>query len=55
MAELEPAGQTGELEENKQLQEAGTGILGGIQECCQSVQGWGQEGQVPTGTEFGKV
>ena len=47
MAETGPAGQTGEQEENTQAVEAGTGTLGGVQECF---LGWGQKDQDPTGT-----
>jgi len=34
--------------------ERGTGHLGKVQECCQSVQGCNEEGQSPPGIESGK-
>ena len=53
MAELGPAGQTGEQEENTEAVEAGAGILGGVQRCCQAVQVWDWEDQDPTGIGTG--
>ena len=34
--------------------ERGMGHLGGIQECCQSMQGWKEVGYGPTGIKSGK-
>ena len=54
MAELGPAHQTGEQEENMQTVEVETGALGEIWGGCQAVQGLGQEGQDPAGTELSR-
>lgn len=54
MAELRLAGQTNGLEENVQVMEAGTGILGRVQACSLVLWEWGQKGQDASVAELDK-
>ena len=54
MAEVGPAGQSGEQEADAQAVSAGPGSLAGGWCGCWSVWGWGQEGQGPAGTGRGE-
>lgn len=52
MAELRLASKTNGLEENVQVMEAGTGILGRVQGCSLVLGEWDQKGQGASGAEL---